>query len=189
MNRFLISAAGLFAAASFVACTDAPVAVDHASLHAAAAKGGNAVSAGHGAGLLKAVHAGVARFHSQTQAEKAGYVSTVDCVQVPGLGAMGVHYVNQGLIDPVFDAMQPEALLYLPQENGQPRLVGVEYIVINVGQPRPSFDGHPMDIGGVPILTQRQVPHWSLHVWVNAENPNGTFTPFNPTLSCPATAE
>jgi len=56
----------------------------------------------------------------------------------------------------------------------------VEYIVINVGQPQPSFDGHPFDVGGTPV----PVPHWSLHAWVHLDNPNGVHTPFNPSVSC-----
>jgi hypothetical protein len=44
-------------------------------------------------------------------------------------------------------------------------LVAVEYIVIDVGQPAPT--------------------HWSLHVWLWKDNPNGLFAAFNPDVSCP----
>jgi hypothetical protein len=89
-------------------------------------------------------------------------------------------------VNPVLDPMQPEALLYLPSEHGQPRLIGVEYIVINVGQPRPNFDGRSWTSVVSRTSRRRGVAHWSLHVWVNGDNPSGTFAPFNPTLSCPA---
>jgi hypothetical protein len=86
MNRFVLSAAGCAPPPPSSHAPTPPSAVDHASLHVAAAKGGNSMNAGNGngAGLLKAVHASVARYHSLQQAEQAGYVSTVHCVQAPG---------------------------------------------------------------------------------------------------------
>ena len=93
---------------------------------------------------------------------------------------MGFHWVNHAIVDPVFEPLEPEAVLYVPNGNGKLKLVAVEYIVINIGQPAPTFDGHPFDVGGTPI----PVPHWSLHVWIHKDNPSGIFAPFNPTLSC-----
>jgi hypothetical protein len=95
---------------------------------------------------------------------------------------MGFHWVNETIVDPVFDPMQPEALVYAPDKHGKQRLVAVEYIVINVGQPAPVFDGQPFDVGGTPV----PVPHWSLHVWAFENNPSGLFFPWNPTITCPA---
>ncbi|CAN5759954.1 hypothetical protein BH23GEM6_BH23GEM6_24950 [soil metagenome] len=135
--------------------------------------------------LLRAVRQETSRFNSTTQAIRAGYQADTHCVAVPGLGGMGYHWVNEGLIDPVFDPMRPEVLLYGTGPGGNLRLIGVEYIVINVGQPHPSFDGHPFDVGGVPPLMAAGIPHWSLHVWIHEVNPNGLFTPFNPNVSCP----
>jgi hypothetical protein len=129
--------------------------------------------------LLKMVRRETARFHSTEQARAAGYLPTEHCVASP-LGGMGMHWANPQLIDPVFDPARPEVMLYEPRPNGEPKLVAVEYIVLNVGQERPHFDGHPLDIGGTPT----PVPHWSLHVWLYQDNPNGVFTPFNPTVSC-----
>lgn len=147
----------------------------HASLHAGAAVPAAAANAA-GAGLAKRVASATARFHSQDQAYKAGYVVSSPCVAAPGLGGMGFHWVNNALVDPVFDPMRPEAVLY----DMKGKLVAVEYIVIDVGQPRPSFDGYPFDIGGTPV----PVPHYSLHAWVHKDNPSGLFTPFNPRVSC-----
>ncbi len=131
--------------------------------------------------LVKEIRTATARFHSLQQAARAGYVSTVHCVANP-VGAMGVHFANAGLTDPVFDPLHPETLLYEPTENGGFRLVAVEYQVIDVGQPAPSFAGQSFDVGGSPI----PVPHWTLHVWIYEENPLGVFEPFNPEVSCPA---
>ena len=61
----------------------------------------------------------------------------------------------------------------------------MEYIVLNMGQERPSFGGHPFDVGGVGPLQRAGVAHWSLHVWLFEENPAGLFAPFNPNITCP----
>jgi hypothetical protein len=130
---------------------------------------------------VKALHAATARYHSTTQALKAGYTPDPVCVAVPGLGGMGFHWVNGAQVDPFFDPLRPEVVLYEPDAQGKLTLVAVEFIVINVGQPAPTFGGHPFDVGGTPV----PVPHWSLHVWVHRDNPTGIHSPFNPAVSCP----
>jgi hypothetical protein len=131
--------------------------------------------------LLKAVKQSTARYNSTTQANRAGYYGDDHCAYDPDLGAMGYHWVNSDLIDPMFDPLQPEVLLYERDKNGNYKLIGVEYIVIDIGQDHPHFGDHPFDIGGTPV----PVDHWSLHVWLYKENPNGIFTPYNPAVSCP----
>ena len=131
--------------------------------------------------LLKSVRQATSRFHSTTQAIAAGYTPDDHCVAVPNLGGMGYHWANMSLVDPVFDALNPEVMLYASGPGGKLRLVAVEYVVINIGQPRPSFDGQLFDIGGAPV----PVPHWTLHVWLHEPNPSGIFMPFNPNITCP----
>lgn len=171
------------AVAALTACDGASGAtdpVDHARLHrpSAAIGGGNSTGA---AGLAQIVKAASSRYHTPVQATRAGYVEDSPCVAVPGLGTMGFHWVKHSLVDPVFNPLEPEAVLYLPDEKGKLRLVALEYIVIDVGQPRPSFDGYPFDVGGAPI----PVDHWTLHAWVHEANPEGLHAPFNPALACP----
>ena len=89
---------------------------------------------------------------------------------------MGYHWVNGPLVDPTFDPLKPEAMLYDEHKH----LIAVEYIVINVGQPAPTFDGQPFDVGGAPL----PVAHWTLHVWLFKKNPNGLFNPWNPDVVC-----
>lgn len=134
--------------------------------------------------LLDSVRQETLRFQSTSTAQAAGYETDPHCVAHPEMGGMGFHWVNQDLVDPTFDPMEPEALLYAPATGGGVELIGVEYIVIDVGQPRPDFDGHPFDEGGVPPLMAEGVAHWSLHVWVHRDNPSGLFAPFNPDVSC-----
>ena len=126
--------------------------------------------------LIKSVRKATARFHSTTQAIKAGYQPSTHCV-----GGMGYHWVNPTLVDPAFDPLQPEALLYATGPDGNLRLVAVEYIVIKANQPWPMFGTQPFDDNGTPV----PVPHWSLHVWMYEHNPSGMFTPFNPSITCP----
>ena len=136
--------------------------------------------------LVKLVRRSTARYNSTNQAIRAGYEEAGHCVEMPGEGGMGYHWVNGDLIDPVFDPANPEALLYEPDKNGNLKLVGVEYIVIDtaegddIGQNPPYFGDHPFDVGGTPI----PVAHYSLHVWLYKDNPNGIFEPFNPNVSC-----
>lgn len=134
--------------------------------------------------IVKAVRKSTARYHSTTQALRAGYDLDEHCVAHPTLGGMGYHWVNGDLIDPEYNPLQPEAVLYIDGHENNLRLIALEYIVINVGQPHPHFGDHPFDIGGVPPLMQQDIPHWSLHVWMYENNPAGMFTPFNPNISC-----
>ena len=131
--------------------------------------------------MLKSVRHATVRFHSTNQAIKDGYEPDDHCVSVPGLGGMGYHWANRSLVDPTFDPLKPEVVLYASGPGGKLRLVALEYIVINVGQPRPSFGDQLFDIGGSPV----PVPHWSLHVWLYENNPSGLFVPFNPNITCP----
>jgi len=133
--------------------------------------------------LLKSVRQATARFNSTTQAIRAGYLPTDHCVAMPGVGGMGYHWVNPNHFseDGSWDPRAPQALLYATGPGGNVQLAGVEYILADVGQPHPQFGDQPFDVGGTPDPN----PHYSLHVWLYEENPNGMFAPFNPNVSCP----
>ena len=131
--------------------------------------------------LLAQVKRASAKYQRVEVAVEDGYLEASHCVYNEELGAgMGYHFVNQDLVDPVFDPLVPEALLFERDKNGKFKLVGVEYIVIDVGQPHPHFGNHPFDVGGTPV----PVNHYSLHVWVWKHNPLGMFFPYNPNVSC-----
>jgi hypothetical protein len=139
---------------------------------------------------LQSAKAAAARYHSFTQARKAGYsVAGEPCVASP-LGTMGIHAVNPVLMaDPAINPLRPEILLYVPKANGRLRLVGVEYWKAdadgNLGtdNDRPSTLGHPFD-GPMPGHNPTMPVHYDLHVWLFAANPSGLFAPFNPAVSC-----
>jgi hypothetical protein len=151
---------------------------------------------------LAMVRKATVKYHDVNQAIADGYVAIPGCVEVPGVGAMGVHYLKESLLgDMTADLTMPEVLLYIPFGDGL-RLVGVEYLVIAFadvgGNPIPWFDHEPPDAwynpapelfghtfhgpmeghdGGMPW-------HYDFHVWAWQANPAGIFADFNPMLSC-----
>ena len=172
MYRFLIASvfglAGLAAIASAVALAgDGPLSAE-----------------------LQDVRAAVARYHSVDQASGDGYVQASPC-ESSAAGAMGQHWANFALMaDGVIDPLRPEVLLYLPDENGDMKLVGVEYLKFDADQSmltdddRPYLFGQPFN-GPMPGHNSRMPVHYDLHVWVAEQNPNGVYAQWNPALACP----
>jgi len=111
------------------------------------------------------------------------------CIDEPGKGAMGVHYVNGALLTPFLDPLKPQALMYEPKPGGMPRLVGVEYIVFkSVWEAQfpgttPRLFGrkfHEMGADnryGLP-------PFYELHLWLWQPNRSGMFNDWNPAVRC-----
>jgi hypothetical protein len=138
---------------------------------------------------LARVRAATAKFHDVNVALAAGYSATSYCVAVPGLGVMGMHYVNGALVGaPGVNLAAPEMLLYVDTASG-PRLVGVEYMTIDDDQDlatdadRPYLFGRGFD-GPMPGHGPGQPVHYDLHVWVWQGNPAGVFAEFNPKVKC-----
>jgi hypothetical protein len=133
---------------------------------------------------LAAVRQATARYHDVNRAFADGYVPFPPCVAVPGLGTMGIHFVNFGLVfDLTTSAKSPEMLLYVPTSDGD-RLVGAEYFVIDVGQPAPELFGQRLD-GPMIHPDEPTIPsHYELHAWIWQGNPAGMFAEFNPGLTC-----
>lgn len=95
---------------------------------------------------------------------------------------MGHHYLLPPRVDNTFELDKPEILLYAPNSNGNMEFVAVEYVVPifdldNPGSPPEGFTGD-IDAWEInPGLSQ-----WQLHVWIVKENPDGIFSPHNPTV-------
>ena len=146
-------------------------------------------------GLGQVKHA-TARYHNLAFAKNAGYgrfldVNGVACIDMPGMGAMGVHYVNGSLVgDGKLDPLTPEAVVYEPDTAGRLHLVAVEYVVIqnawdaNHRRP-PALFGHRFDFTASPNRYGLP-PFYSLHAWVWKHNPVGTFAMWNPRVTCAA---
>ena len=141
-------------------------------------------------GKLAAVKRATAPFRDVDRARRAGYVPTPVCAALPGVGAMGIHYINPALAgDRRLDPKRPELLLYEPRANGGVRLVGVEWFVADADQDlatdgdRPSLFGRPFD-GPMPGHDPGMPVHYDLHAWVFRRTPGGAFSPWNPRVSC-----
>jgi hypothetical protein len=171
----------------------------------ASASGGPVQTHGHGHATggsttdeqigLAVVRASTAAFHEVRAAQAKGYAILADtagrtCIDEPGIGGMGVHYVNGDLVgDPAVNARQPEAVVYRPATNGRLQLAAAEYVVIksawdaNHAAP-PSLFGHEFMLTDAP--NRFGLPaFYSLHVWAWDDNPAGTFEMWNPDVVCP----
>lgn len=129
-------------------------------------------------------------------ATAAGYglftdAAGIACIDMPGMGAMGIHYVKGSLVgDGAVAAATPEAVVYEPQANGRLRLVALEYVVFKA-----DWDAHH---SSPPSLFGQQFnftpsskryglpPFYSLHAWIWKHNPRGMFSMWNPEVSCAA---
>jgi hypothetical protein len=133
---------------------------------------------------LAAVRAATAQFHRSEVAEEAGYmnVNVGECVELPGVGGMGYHFVNFDLVDFELDPLKPEAMVYAPSPSGKMKLVAVEYIV--PAEPwDANFDFLPSVLGH-DLHLNPQLGLYVLHAWVWQNNPAGMFEDWNPTVSC-----
>lgn len=126
-------------------------------------------------------------------ANATGYDPVLGCVSGPDHGAMGIHYVNGGLLNGEtllgngqLDATMPQALIYEPQANGNLQLVGVEFIILASALPpnsAPEVDGHLMSFVDSPNRYGLP-PFYELHVWAWRVNPKGPFADWNYNVSC-----
>lgn len=114
-----------------------------------------------------------------------GYIQTSPgCV--PGFGVV---YRNNALLDGVVDPAHPEIMLYEPQKNGRMRLVGLELLVVAIPWDAthsgpPTYAGQAFEDRRAPGSAGPPFPNYALHIWAWQHNPNGLFTPFNPTITC-----
>lgn len=145
------------------------------------------------------VRRATARFHDfnfATRENGGGYTGLVrdlalkSCIDQPGQGGMGVHYVKGDLFTAYLDPLKPQALIYEPLADGTMRLVGVEYIVL-----KSVWDG--VFAGTTPRLFGRNFhlveagnryglpDFYELHLWLWQPNPSGMFNDWNPSVRCP----
>ncbi|MFW2333306.1 hypothetical protein [Ilumatobacter sp.] len=144
----------------------------------------------HGGGvdtdLLVPAYLGAAPFQDVSVAEAAGWVNTAEtlgCFQDAERGGMGVHWLNESLLDAELDPAVPEALVYELDVDGEVAgLVGHEYLV--------PFEAwthdEPPTLFGLDFHEHPVLPFWILHAYLWKDNPNGMFTDFNPAVRmCP----
>ncbi len=127
-----------------------------------------------------------AAFQDVKVAETAGYASSLDtlgCFQDPEYGGMGVHYIDQQLLDDQVDIAKPEALVYELDADGHVAgLVAHEYIV-----PVDAWHSStPPELFGMAFHRHPTLPLWVLHTWLWKDNPTGMFQDWNPAVRlCP----
>jgi hypothetical protein len=141
---------------------------------------------------LAQVRQATANYHDVNAALADGFVPTPQCVQEPGLGGMGIHFIHPArLMDPAINLLEPEILLYGETKDGL-QLLGVEYFqgigapdtpIPDPAPPAAIVLGRPLD-GPMDAHEPGQPPHYDLHVWIWKANPSGIFAPFNPNVSC-----
>ena len=138
--------------------------------------------------LVQAVRDATSQYIDVNNATAAGYGPFLGCVSGPDHGAMGIHYVNGGLVgDGEIDAAHPEALIYEPR-NGELRLVGVEFIVdaatwLKTHPAAPVLEGQTFLLVTSPNRYGLP-PFFELHVWAWRDNPQGSFVDWNNKVSC-----
>jgi hypothetical protein len=127
---------------------------------------------------LRRLTAPFQRFES---AAAAGWGTRItECFSDPARGGMGYHYGNTALIDGTVDALKPELLLYEPQQNGELRLVAVEYVV-----PFTAWTAtEPPKLYEQSFHRNETFGLWVLHVWHVRHNPSGMFMDWNPRVGC-----
>ena len=139
--------------------------------------------------LVQIVRENTAQFIDVNNVKGAGYQPLFGCVSGPDHGAMGIHYLNLGLVgDGLLDARTPEALIYEPVGKAR-RLVGVEYIVdattwlaAHENTP-PQLEGQDFQFVDAP--NRFGIPaFFELHVWAWRDNPNGAYVDWNNNVSC-----
>ncbi len=127
---------------------------------------------------LNELKAAVAKLKNLDNAIKAGW--SVDATGY--IPQMGHHYLNPPLLDGEFDHKMPELLLFVPGENGKWKFVGVEYAIPieDMNNIPPAPEGFTGDQDTWVVNHGAEL--WTLHVWIELENPNGMFSPFNPNV-------
>ena len=139
--------------------------------------------------LVKTVREATERFRNVSVAEGEGYGLLFGCVSGGDYGAMGLHYVNFPLvIDGKIDAASPEIVLYEPTSNGRLRITGADYLVFAADWDKthttaPELNGQFFHFFDAPNRFGLP-PFYTLHVWAWKDNPLGTFTNWNPSVSC-----
>ena len=171
---------------SFVGVAGAQTHDDHMMTHSSQQK----TNPQQGA-LVKAVRDATERFRDVSQAEKEGYGLLFGCVSGGDYGAMGLHYVNFPMVgDGEIDAAHPEIILYEPLPNGRVRITGADFLVLAADWDA-KHQGPPELMGQLFHFFESPnrfglPPFYTLHVWAWKDNPNGTFTNWNPAVSCDA---
>jgi hypothetical protein len=142
--------------------------------------------------LVKAVREATEQYRNVSKAMQDGYGLLFGCVSGGDYGAMGLHFVNGSRVfdNGELDVTRPEIVIYEPLPNGRVRITGADYLLIAADWDA-KHSGPPELMGQLFHLFESPnrfgLPaFYTLHVWAWKDNPNGTFTNWNPAVSCDA---
>lgn len=134
---------------------------------------------------LAAARRATAQYHDFEQALADGFVQATPCVEGEGIHYRRTDEFPDPLLDCEFDPENPELLHYVPQPNGELKLVGVEYLVPRstacntLTQPPEGFSGDAdeweLEIGGTV---------WALNAWIWHGVPEGVFAFRSTKINC-----
>jgi len=143
----------------------------------------------HSGELVRTVREATRRFHDVNQAKAEGYQLLFGCVSGPDDGAMGLHYVNLGLVaDGILDPKRPEIVIYEPTPNGGRRLIGADFLIFSEtwhasNTATPELGGQLMHLIDAP--NRYGLPaFYTLHVWAWKPSPTGAFVNWHADVSC-----
>jgi hypothetical protein len=125
-------------------------------------------------------------FKDFASAEAAGYGKAITpCWFHRDSGGQGIHYANEALIDSIVSPMEPELVMYEPQQDGRLDLLAVEYIV-----PFAQWKSEaPPTVLGQSFHRNEPLGLWVHHAWLWRDNPSGVHSDWNPNVSCQHAAE
>jgi len=130
--------------------------------------------------LVDRIRAANDRFKDVAVAVSEGY-APIPCASGIDGGAMGVHYVNERLLNAgAIDIAHPQAVMYEPMPNGKMKLIAVEYIT---SKGPASLEGQLFNFIGTPNRYGLGA-FYELHVWAWKANPRGAFADMNPNVTC-----
>jgi hypothetical protein len=139
--------------------------------------------------LVQTIRDVTERFRDVSVAQGEGYGLVFGCVSGGDYGAMGLHFVNFPLVlDGKIDATTPEIVLYEATSNGRLKITGADFLVLAADWDKthtsaPELNGQLFHYFEAPNRFGLP-PFYTLHVWAWKDNPNGTFTNWNPNVSC-----
>jgi hypothetical protein len=143
---------------------------------------------------IDAARRATARYQDVKVAMDDQFMPNFGCVDQPGQGGMGIHYINGTRVgDARIDALEPEILVYEPDRKGRLQLVALEYLVFRdvwdaANQQPPMLFGHPFHLVRAP--NRYGLPDfYELHLWAWKKNKNGTFNDWNPAVQCDSEAK
>lgn len=122
--------------------------------------------------------AATVRFRTPEQARDAGFVRRSETACVNGIG---FPWIDEEAYGSSVEPSRPAICYYAPDENGELRIVALEWVMLVEAVPAPPvLFGQPMNgpLGPVPELQIPQVYYRQMHLYQH--NPDGLFTALSP---------